>query len=114
MIETDYVFGYVKTTCVFYAILIIYFIIVNKTRQETLNENTFGIYFVFDNQVDLSIANDNDTETKNSVRLTVFVIFLCGSPFLYVYKSFLTSALAVPSIYKPFTSPEEILYTSYR
>ena len=64
--------------------------------------------------IGLSIANDNDTETKNSVRLTVFVIFLCGSPFLYVYKSFLTSALAVPSIYKPFTSPEEILYTSYR
>ena len=64
--------------------------------------------------IGLSIANDNDTETKNSIRLSVFVIFLCGSPFLYVYKSFLTSALAVPSIYKPFTSPEEILYTSYR
>ena len=64
--------------------------------------------------IGLSIANDNYVETKNSGRLTVFVILICGSPFLYVYKSFLTSALAVPSIYKPFTSPEEILYTSYR
>ena len=36
----------------------------NKMRQEAQNENTFGIYFVFDNQVDSSIANDNNKITQ--------------------------------------------------
>ena len=54
-----------------------------------------------------------DVESKNSVRLTVFVILICGTPFLYVYRSFLTSSLAVPAFYKPFNSPEDILSTNY-
>ena len=64
--------------------------------------------------IGLNISNDNDEETKNSARLTIFVIFLCSSQFLYVYKSFIMSALAIPSTYKPFASPEELLYTNYR
>ena len=64
--------------------------------------------------IGLNISNDNDEETKNSARLTIFVIFLCSSQFLYVYKSFVMSALAIPSTYKPFASPEELLYTNYR
>ena len=54
-----------------------------------------------------------DVESKNSVRLTVFVIVICSTPFLYVYRSFLTSSLAVPAFYKPFNSPEDILSTNY-
>ena len=54
-----------------------------------------------------------DVESKNSVRLTMFVILICSTPFLYVYRSFLTSSLAVPAFYQPFNSPEDILSTNY-
>ena len=56
----------------------------------------------------------NDVKATNSTRITMFVTFICGILFFYVYGSFLTSSLAVPTDYKPFNSPEEILNTNYR
>ena len=60
------------------------------------------------------IKDANDTKAANSVRITVFVVFVFGSLFYYFYLSSLRSSLAVPKMYKPFTSPEEILFTNYR
>ena len=64
--------------------------------------------------IGFGIRDANDLKTTKSARLTMFVIFICGSLFYYVYIGSLTSALAVPKLYKPFTSPEEILYTNYK
>ena len=62
----------------------------------------------------ITLQDANDTGIKTSARLTLFVIFIFGSLFFYVYVGFLTSALAIPLQYKPFHSPEEILQTNYR
>jgi hypothetical protein len=62
----------------------------------------------------MTVRDANDIGTKTSARLTLFVIFICGSLFWYVYVGFLTSALAVPSEYKPFQSPEGLAKTNYR
>ena len=58
--------------------------------------------------------HDADSNTNSSARISLFVIYICGSLFFYVYVGFLTSALAVPADYKPFRSPEELLQTDYR
>ena len=62
----------------------------------------------------MTVRDANDIGTKTSARLTLFIIFICGSLFWYVYVGFLTSALAVPSEYKPFQSPEGLVKTNYR
>ena len=62
----------------------------------------------------VTIKDANDLSTKASGRLVLFVIFICGSLFFYVYGGSLTSVLAIPSEYKPFDSPEGILKTSYK
>ena len=62
----------------------------------------------------IGIKDANDLSTTKSARLTMFVVFICGSLFFYVYGAFLTSALAVPKIYTPFNTPEEILSTNYK
>ena len=62
----------------------------------------------------MTVRDANDIGTKTSARLTLFIIFICGSLFWYVYVGFLTSALAVPSEYKPFHSPEGLVKTNYR
>ena len=64
--------------------------------------------------IGLGIRDANDLSTTKSARLTMFVVFICGSLFFYVYGAFLTSALAVPKIYTPFNTPEEILSTNYK
>ena len=58
--------------------------------------------------------HDSDLDTNSSARISLFVVYICGSLFFYVYVGFLTSSLAVPADYKPFESPEEILQTEYR
>ena len=58
--------------------------------------------------------HEGDSNTNSSARISLFVIYICGSLFFYVYVGFLTSALAVPADYKPFQSPEELLQTDYR
>ena len=62
----------------------------------------------------ITVRDANDQGTKTSARLSLYVTFICGSIFFYVYVAFLTSALAIPSEYKPFQSPAEILQTNYR
>lgn len=62
----------------------------------------------------ITVRDANDLGTSTSARLSLYVIFICGSIYFYVYTAFLTSALAVPSEYNPFQSPEEILQTNYR
>ena len=64
--------------------------------------------------IGLGIRDANDLSITKSARLTMFVVLICGSVFFYVYGAFLTSALAVPKMYTPFNSPEEILHTNYR
>ena len=71
---------------------------------------TISIFSIFG----LSTYDAENSESKFSARLSLFVIFICGSVYFYVYNAFLTSALAIPSEYKPFQSPEELLQTSYR
>ena len=61
----------------------------------------------------ISVHEDNDS-SNSSARMSLFVVYICGSLFFYVYVGFLTSALAIPGEYKPFQSPEELLKTSYR
>ena len=58
--------------------------------------------------------HDSDLDANSSARISLFVVYICGSLFFYVYVGFLTSALAVPADYKPFESPEELLQTEYR
>ena len=62
----------------------------------------------------LCIRDANDTNSKTSERLILFVVFISGSLFYYTYCGFLTSSLAVPNENFPFGSPEEILNTNYR
>ena len=62
----------------------------------------------------LTTYNVANVGTNSSARLSLFVIYICGSLFYYIYISSLTSKLAIPAGYKPFQSPEELLETSYR
>ena len=62
----------------------------------------------------LGIKDANDTAGNASERLTLLIIFICGSVFFYTYCGFLTSSLAIPNDKMPFNSPEGILKTSYR
>ena len=62
----------------------------------------------------ITIRDANDSDTSTSARLSLFVIFICGSLFFHVYVGSLTSSLTVPSEYAPFHSPEGILKTNYR
>ena len=64
--------------------------------------------------IGLGISDANDLNTTKSAKLTMFLISISGSLFFYYYGGFLTSFLAVPTIYKPFNSPEGILNTNYR
>ena len=62
----------------------------------------------------LGVKDANETTGNASERLTLLIIFTYGSIFFYTYCGFLTSTLAIPNDNVPFSSPEEILKTSYR
>ena len=62
----------------------------------------------------LGIKDANDIASNASERLTLLIIFTCGSLFFYTYCGFLTSSLAIPNDKMPFNSPEGILKTNYR
>ena len=62
----------------------------------------------------IMLRDANDSETNTSARFYLFVTYICGSIYFYVYGGYLTSALAVPSKSNPFGSPEELLKTNYR
>ena len=47
----------------------------------------------------ITIRDANDSNTSTSARLSLFVIFICGGLFFYVYVGSLTSSLTVPSEY---------------
>ena len=61
----------------------------------------------------MAVTSDNDL-LKDSIRTLMFIIFIFGSLFFYVYNGFLTSVLTVPADYRPFNSPEGVLKTNYR
>ena len=62
----------------------------------------------------IGLLDANDPSSTKSARLSLFVIFICTSIIFYVYGGFLTSILAVPTEYKPFNNPEDLLKTTYR
>ena len=80
------------------------------TTIDLLEAFTISVSSIFG----MTVRDANDIGTKTSARLTLFIIFICGNLFWYVYVGFLTSALAVPSEYKPFQSPEGLAKTNYR
>ena len=88
------------------------------TYRSVEEQTTIGILEAFAISVSsifgMTVRDANEMRTKTSARLTLFIIFICGSLFWYVYVGFLTSALAVPSEYKPFQSPEGLAKTNYR
>ena len=62
----------------------------------------------------MGIWDANEFDSNQSGRLALFIVFISGSLFFYTYGGFLTSSLAVPMEYIPFSSPQEILSTNYR
>ena len=62
----------------------------------------------------MGIWDANEFQSNESGRLTLLIVFISGSIFFYTYGGFLTSSLAVPMEYIPFSSPHEILSTNYR
>ena len=62
----------------------------------------------------IGLLDANDSSSTKSARLGLFVIFMCTSIIFYVYGGFLTSILAVPTEYKPFNNPEDLLKTPYK
>ena len=62
----------------------------------------------------IMLHDANDSEINASARFYLFVTYICGSIYFYVYGGYLTSALAIPSESNPFGSPEELLKTNYR
>ena len=62
----------------------------------------------------ITLQDANDSEINTSARFYLFVIYICGSIYFYIYGGYLTSALAIPSQSNPFGSPEELLKTNYR
>ena len=51
---------------------------------------------------------------NESGRIVLFITNICGSILFYGYLAYLTSALAIPTAYVPFQSPEELLHTDYK
>ena len=62
----------------------------------------------------MDILDGNDPSISTSARLCLFVLFICTSIIFYTYGGFLTSALAIPTEYRPFNTPEGLLETNYR
>ena len=62
----------------------------------------------------IGLLDANDPSSTKSARFSLFVIFICTSIIFYVYGGFLTSILAIPTEYKPFNNPEDLLKTTYR
>ena len=62
----------------------------------------------------IMLQDANDSKINASARIFLFVTYLCGSLYVYIYGGYLTSALAIPSESIPFGSPEELLKTNYR
>lgn len=86
-----------------------------RYHTEYLTLNIYGSFAIsFGSIFGITIRDANELGIKISTRLCLFVIFICGSLFVYFYTGFLTSALAVPSKFAPFNSPEGILQTEYR
>ena len=81
-----------------------------STSLDFLESIFISTYSIFS----FGIKDANDVKSTRSAKLSMFVIFSGGSVFYSVYGSYLTSALAIPKIYKPFSSPEGILNTNYR
>ena len=86
-----------------------------RNHMEYSTLNIYGSFAIsFGSIFAITIRDANELGLKKSTRLCLFVIFICGSLFAYFYTGFLTSALAVPSKFAPFNSPEGILQTNYR
>ena len=62
----------------------------------------------------MNILDGNNPSISTSARLSLFVLFICTSPIFYTYGGYLTSILAIPTEYRPFNNPEELLETNYR
>ena len=60
------------------------------------------------------IWDAHEFSSRDSGRFTLFIVFISGSVFFYIYGGFLTSSLAIPNENIPFNSPEELLDTNYR
>ena len=60
------------------------------------------------------LQDANDSKINASARILLFVTYLSGSIYVYIYGGYLTSTLAMPSESNPFGSPEELLKTNYR
>ena len=62
----------------------------------------------------IMLQDAHDSKINASARILLFVTYLFGSIYFYIYGGYLISALALPSESKPFGSPEELLKTNYR
>ena len=62
----------------------------------------------------MNILDGNDPSISTSARLSLFVLFICTSIIFYTYGGFLISILAIPTEYRPFNNPEDLLETNYR
>ena len=60
------------------------------------------------------IWDAHEFNSRDSGRCALFIVFISGSVFFYIYGGFLTSSLAIPNENLPFNSPEELLKTNYR
>ena len=60
------------------------------------------------------IWDAHEFNSRDSGRCTLFIVFISGSVFFYIYGGFLTSSLAIPNENLPFKSPKELLKTNYR
>ena len=104
-------FGILVLSCVNSAMLWVFHRYPNGSKKiDPLEALTVSIAPIFG----IMLQDANDSKINASARFCLFVTYLCGSIYFYVYGGYLTSALAIPSESNPFGSPEELLETNYR
>ena len=62
----------------------------------------------------ISVVDAHESSNTHSKKFLLLITFLCGSSVFYGYQAKLTSALAVPIVKLPFTSPEKLLESNYK